>query len=161
MSVNRDKLDLRLIEETIFWEFWELFSKFCNRRRSDLPQYKTPAFKLDPFKLAEIFYDCNDDPSPALLMDAVEFRSPLMEKVFEDYYETLSHHLLDGFKAARQQLRIDQHTETLVQGSPSNPACLSRDCISAVLLPWATKQNRSQYVRPLCHSTEHKGDPAQ
>ncbi len=114
MSEDIGKLERRLAEETIFWEFRELFSKFCNRRRSDLPEYKTPAFKLDPFKLAEIFYSCKDDPSPALLMDAVEFRSRLMEKLFEDYYETLSHHLLDCFKAARQQLRIDQHTEKLV-----------------------------------------------
>ena len=107
MSEDIGKLERRLAEETIFWEFRELFSKFCNRRRSDLPEYKTPAFKLDPFKLAEIFYSCKDDPSPALLMDAVEFRSPLMEKQFQGYSEILSQHLLDCFNAAKQQINIE------------------------------------------------------
>ncbi len=110
MSEDIDKLVRRLIEETIFWEFRELFSNFCNRRHSDLPEYKTPAFNLDIFKLAGIFYYCNesnDDPSPALLMDAVEFRSPLMEKQFQGHSEILSQHLLDCFNAAKQQINIE------------------------------------------------------
>jgi len=110
VSEDIDKLERRLVEETIFWEFREVFSQFCNRRRSDLPQVKTPAFKLDLFKLAGIFYYCNEskaDPSPALLMDAVEFRSPLMEKQFQGHSEILSQHLLDCFNAAKQQINIE------------------------------------------------------
>ena len=120
MPDNSDKLEQILIKDDLFWEFYSLFSNLCKRQHPDLPRLKTPSFNLDPFKLADIFYYCkenNEEPRAALLMEAVEFRSPVRAKIFEDLSDTFSQHLVDCFNSAMQRIRIDKHTQELFQES--------------------------------------------
>ena len=120
---HSDKLDQVIGEDVPFWEFYILFNPLKNQSHPDLPQLSSSSIVPDIHKLFEIFSYCyqkEQEPSEVLLMEAMKFGSPLVEKL-DVYSEPLSKHLRDCFNAAMQKLRIDEHIQEVVKESTDTP----------------------------------------
>ena len=123
MPKHSDKLDQVIGEDVPFWEFYILFDPLKNQSHPDLPHLRTSSIVPDIHKLFGIFSYCyqnEQEPSEALLMEAMKFGGPLLEKL-DVYSEPLSKYLRDCFNSAMQKLRIDEHIQEFVKESTDTP----------------------------------------
>ena len=105
-------LVLKQDESELCWEFWFLFTELIRQQHQDSPQLKSHSITVDFSKLAPIFYYCykhDEEPRTALLVETLD-----------DDCDIPTKDLLACFNTAMQRIRIDKHTEQLVQESTSS-----------------------------------------
>jgi len=113
---NLKGLEKLLQDDPLFWKFFVGFNKHFYRRRYDLYPFSTKSVWFELTKLAAIFHYCYEqekEPSEELLLDGVEFETPLIKRSLEPYAETFAEHLAKSFNLAMEELRISENTRKL------------------------------------------------
>ena len=116
---HSDRLDQVIADDDPYWKFYILFDPQHYQSHPDLPPLSNSSIVPCIEKLFGIFshcYETNQEPNEALLMEAMKFGSPLVEKL-DVYSEPLSELLRDCFNSAMQKLRIEKHIQERVKES--------------------------------------------
>ncbi len=140
MPKHSDKLDQVISEDDPFWDFYILFNPHHYQSHPGLPPLSNSSIVPRIEELFEIFSYCyqnKEEPSETLLMGAMDFRSPLVERL-DLYSKPLSELLRGCFNSAMQKLRIDEHIQELVK-EPTEP----RGHVKPVSIP-ASGENQGE-----------------